>query len=203
MAFKSEPVEPSLPPAPIQKPPVDKEARSKALKIVTDYRRATAWQVHRWPYDKRVAEDKTKIHLPRSYLAKTGEDVKNVWAGADLNQIVHQHYIKTVKIEDLSTDRMKGNFVTPDNISAERYVMPEFSIVHMKFSLKFSVYDFRFARHEFLGPDPRIAGYFFDVDGEIHVKWWDSFLQDQWMDKSKWKFDVRLGDDGKWVEKDD
>ncbi|PSR87344.1 hypothetical protein PHLCEN_2v5161 [Hermanssonia centrifuga] len=177
MAFKSEPIEPSLPPAPIQKPPVDKEARSKALKIVTDYRRATAWQVHRWPYDKRVAEDKTKIHLPRSYLAKTGEDVKNVWAGADLNQIVHQHYIKTVKIEDLSTDRMKGNFVTPDNISAER--------------------------HEFLGPDPRIAGYFFDVDGEIHVKWWDSFLQDQWMDKTKWKFDVRLGDDGKWVEKDD
>ena len=58
-------------------------------------------------------------------------------------------------------------------------------------------------RHEYLGPDPRIAGYRFDHNGEVHIKWWDNFLQDQWMDKSKWKFDVKMAEDGKWVEIDD
>ena len=58
-------------------------------------------------------------------------------------------------------------------------------------------------RHEFLGPDPRVAGYHFDIDGEIHIKWWDSFLQVQWMDKGKWSFDVEMNDDGQWVEKED
>ena len=58
-------------------------------------------------------------------------------------------------------------------------------------------------RHEYLGPDPRVAGYRFDVDGEVHVKWWDGFLQDLWMDKSKWRFDVKMTEEGKWVEVDD
>ena len=58
-------------------------------------------------------------------------------------------------------------------------------------------------RHEYLGPDPRVAGFFYDVDGEIHVKWWDSFLQVQWMDKGKWTFDIELDEDGKWVDKED
>lgn len=57
-------------------------------------------------------------------------------------------------------------------------------------------------RHEYLGPDPRVAGYRFDVDGEVHVKWWDSFLQDLWMDRGKWQFALR-DDGGKWVEVDD
>lgn len=58
-------------------------------------------------------------------------------------------------------------------------------------------------RHEYLGPDPRVAGYRIDVEGDVHIKWWDAFLQDQWMDKQKWAFDVRMEDDGRWVEKDD
>lgn len=58
-------------------------------------------------------------------------------------------------------------------------------------------------RHEYLGPDPRIVGYRMDVDGEVHIKWWDSFLQDLWMDDRKWNFDVRQNDGGKWVEVDD
>lgn len=45
-------------------------------------------------------------------------------------------------------------------------------------------------------------GYFIDYNGDIHIKWWDSFLQDQWMGKQKWKFDVELDDLGEWVPKD-
>ena len=56
-------------------------------------------------------------------------------------------------------------------------------------------------RHEFLGPDPRIAGYFYDSNGEIHIRWWDRFLQEQWMDDEKWDFEIELNDDGQWVAK--
>lgn len=58
-------------------------------------------------------------------------------------------------------------------------------------------------RHEYLGPDPRVAGYHLDVDGEVHIKWWDGFLQDQWMDRQKWRFEVKVDDEGKWAEIDD
>lgn len=51
-----------------------------------------------------------------------------------------------------------------------------------------------------MGPDPRVAGYFFDVDGEVHIRWWDGFLNDQWMDTQKWKIDVTKDAEGTWVE---
>ena len=41
------------------------------------------------------------------------------------------------------------------------------------------------------------------MDDEIHIKWWDSFLQDLWMGDRKWAFDVRQAENGKWVEMDD
>jgi len=47
-----------------------------------------------------------------------------------------------------------------------------------------------------------VVGFYFDADGDAHIRWWDSFLQDQWMDKDKWKFEVVPDNDGKWVEKD-
>ncbi|KAK0444568.1 uncharacterized protein EV420DRAFT_1574567 [Desarmillaria tabescens] len=55
-------------------------------------------------------------------------------------------------------------------------------------------------RNEYLGPDPRVAGYWFDDDDEIHVKWWDGFLKDQWMDSEKWSVEV-VWDGEKWTEK--
>ena len=58
-------------------------------------------------------------------------------------------------------------------------------------------------RHEFLGPDPRVAGYYVDTDGDYHIKWYDTFLGDQWMDDRKWKFDVRLDESGRWVDADE
>ncbi len=58
-------------------------------------------------------------------------------------------------------------------------------------------------RNEFLGPDPRVVGYFVDADGDYHIRWYDTFLQDQWMDNRKWKFDVRQDEHGHWVDADD
>ncbi len=61
---------------------------------------------------------------------------------------------------------------------------------------------FQHDRHEFLGPDPRVIGFYLDGAGDAHIRWWDGFLQDQWMDQEKWSFQVVLDDDGNWVEKD-
>lgn len=57
-------------------------------------------------------------------------------------------------------------------------------------------------RHEFLGPDPRVAGYTFDYDGEVHIKWWDGFLKDQWIENQKWTFEFVRDANGDLVEKD-
>ncbi|CDO77541.1 hypothetical protein BN946_scf184912.g40 [Trametes cinnabarina] len=58
-------------------------------------------------------------------------------------------------------------------------------------------------RHEYLGPDPRVAGYWIDADGDFHIKWYDAFLNDHWIENRKWSFDVRLDARGDWVEVDD
>lgn len=103
------------------KPKIDEGERKKALEIILKFRQATAWQVHRWPLEKKIVDRKTKIHLPRSYLATAGEDVKTVWPGSDLNQIVHQHYIQPLKVDSNALPR-SANFVTPDDVMVKRYV---------------------------------------------------------------------------------
>ena len=46
-----------------------------------------------------------------------------------------------------------------------------------------------------------MVGFFVDADGEYHVKWYDTFLGDQWMDGRKWAFDVRRDpESGRWVD---
>ncbi|KZT20835.1 hypothetical protein NEOLEDRAFT_1158436 [Neolentinus lepideus HHB14362 ss-1] len=147
--------------------------RKGAIDALTKIRRASAWQIHRWPLEKRIVEEKTRIHLPRSYLATDGEEERVVWPGEDLNQVVYEYYLESVNLKDGSD---KVNFVARDGVTPRR--------------------------HEYLGPDPRVAGYFFDFDGEIHIRWWDAFLQDQWMDKHKWKMDVELDQSGEWVMKE-
>ncbi|KAI0689163.1 hypothetical protein BC835DRAFT_272387 [Cytidiella melzeri] len=177
MVVKSEPEPTSLPKLAPAK--IDQEAQNKALKEIGDHRKAIAWQVHRWPLEKRVVQEKTRLHLPRSYLSKAGEDVKTLWPGDDLNQAVHNYYAQNLVGDEEEKLKVRNcaNFVTEDSLSRRR--------------------------HEYLGPDPRVVGYRVDVDGELHVKWWDGFLQDMWMDNGKWTFDVRQTDDGKWVEIDD
>ncbi|KAH7905276.1 hypothetical protein BJ138DRAFT_1165080 [Hygrophoropsis aurantiaca] len=150
------------------------EERQKAVKAMTDIARAFAWSVHRWPMDKRIAEYNTKIHLPRTYLSRKGEDTRGVRKGADVNQIVHRHYMDLL---DLEKHGDWVNYVHDDNVISRR--------------------------HEYLGPDPRIAGYFFDDDGEIHIRWWDGFLKDQWMDNHKWTLNVEMNTSGQWVVKED
>lgn len=58
------------------------------------------------------------------------------------------------------------------------------------------------SRHEYLGPDPRVAGYIRDEDGEIQIQWWDGYLQDQWMGKTRWNVEIETDGEGNIVEKD-
>ncbi|KAJ7488049.1 hypothetical protein FB451DRAFT_1337341 [Mycena latifolia] len=152
-----------------------KKAKGPALKSLIDVKRASAWQLHSWPMEKFVVRQRARLHLPRSYLAKDGEDVQSVSAGTDLNQFVHQHYLESVDPASVPW----VNFVHADNVVARR--------------------------HEFLGPDPRVAGYEIDVDsGNVYIRWWDGFLSDQWTGTQKWKLDVVWDEDAqKWVEKTD
>ncbi|KAH8075990.1 hypothetical protein BXZ70DRAFT_710087 [Cristinia sonorae] len=173
---KPEPVDVQLskgrqkPAKPVEVSEKDKQA---ALKSISDFRKASAWELHRWPLTKFVVDDRTKIHLPKGYVARNGEDVKTMWAGTDVNQFVHNHYMGLVSTEKLLPS--EANYVSEGNILARR--------------------------HEFMGPDPRVAGYSYDNFGELHINWWDKFLQEQWMDEEKWRFEVMQDDDGRWVAK--
>ena len=116
MVVKKEPAEARVPAAkPKTNAPskaqgnASKEGYKDAKKAMWDFRKATAWQVHRWPLEKRIVEERTKIHLPRTYRAKAGEDVKKVWPGTDINQFVHQHYMQEWDAENVPEG--SANFV--------------------------------------------------------------------------------------------
>ena len=73
---------------------------------------------------------------------------------------------------------------------------PPFKLCHVS--------NYKTRRHEFLGPDPRVAGYEIEAGGNVYIRWWDEFLSDQWSGTQKWKLDVVWDeDDKKWVEKTD
>ncbi|EJF56745.1 hypothetical protein BD309DRAFT_873730 [Dichomitus squalens] len=167
---KPEPEDTPLPP----RPAPDAKAKQAALKAHAEYRRAQAWAIARWPLEKRVVPRRARVHLPRTYLARHGSDVRVVHAGADLNQFVHGHYCEEV---DAARGARKLAAGDAEGVLARR--------------------------HEYLGPDPRVVGYWVDAEGDYHVKFYDTFLGDQWMDDRKWKFDVRMDEDGKWVDVDD
>jgi hypothetical protein len=109
------------PPAPQSREEAEEREKSRkvSLKSITDVRRATAWQLHRWPIEKSVIWNRANLHLPRTYLAKDGEDVRVVRGGSDLNQVVHQHYLEQVD----ATRNTWVNFVHADNVVARRYCL--------------------------------------------------------------------------------
>ncbi|GLB38908.1 hypothetical protein LshimejAT787_0600700 [Lyophyllum shimeji] len=167
--MKTEPVvDPALL-IPEDSPQAQREKKG-ALQTITEHRRAFAWELARWPLEKCVVWNHGRIHLPRSYLSRDGEDIRTVRPGTDLNYLVHSHYIEAMDPKTITT----VNYVRGDNIAAKR--------------------------HEFLGPNPRVAGYFIDVDGDIQIKWWDSFLNDQWLGSQKWTAEIAWNGE-KWLEK--
>ena len=90
---KPEPTDTPLPP----KPAPDAKAKQAALKAHSEYRRAQAWAIARWPLEKRIVHQRARVHLPRTYLARNGSDVRVVYPGTDLNQFVHRHYCEEVE----------------------------------------------------------------------------------------------------------
>lgn len=97
------PPAPAPPPAPTHtkstKPAPASKTRADALKEISGVRRVTAWSIHRWPLEKRVVQARTRVHLPRTYRARHGADVRTVFPGTDLNQFVHGHYMEVMGAE--------------------------------------------------------------------------------------------------------
>ena len=123
-APKQEPQEAVLPPP--KRPAATEKARKEALKTITAVRRVSAWQIHRWPLEKRIVNERTRVHLPRTYLAKDGIDVRVVRPGQDLNQFVHRHYSEQLGLKDTRGGKEEEewrnwvNFVTPDGVLKRR-----------------------------------------------------------------------------------
>jgi hypothetical protein len=88
--------------------------RKETCEMLISVKRAVAWPLNKWPVDKMVAERRTKIHLPRTYLARQGTDMKAVREGADVNILVHQHYMEQLDLKTL--DRGWVNFVEDEGV---------------------------------------------------------------------------------------
>lgn len=115
MAMKYEPVvDPSLL-IPEHSQAAQKLKKSSFEKI-TEIRRAFAWQLARWPLEKNVTWDRARIHLPRSYLSKDGEDIRTIHPGTDINRFVHLHYLEPVDVKA----NIWVNFVHADKVAAKR-----------------------------------------------------------------------------------
>lgn len=148
---KPEPTDPVLPS--VLAPPtksaseLKKEAEA-AFKALSEHRRAIAWPIGRWPVEKRVVYTRTRVHLPRTYLARHGSDVRAIFPGTDINQFVHRHYCeevgkdgrrieegasgeqtgegdKTLKHENKEADGRKGKEkeAWPNYVAAERILL--------------------------------------------------------------------------------
>ncbi|KAI0037155.1 hypothetical protein K488DRAFT_75489 [Vararia minispora EC-137] len=114
---------------------------AEAAAVLTKSRRLTAWQLHRWPDDKRITRRQVRVHLPRSYFSKEGIDLRLAPAGTDLNLFVYR-------------------------------------------------------------PDPRVVGFSLDYNGDVHICWYDRYLNEQWVDDGKWtQLDVEQSELGGWMER--
>lgn len=119
---KSEPQDAPLPPSSkLAQKEVDDKERRAALKALSEHRRAQAWAIARWPLEKRVVHERTRVHLPRTYLARHGSDVRAVYPGTDLNQFVHRHYFERVARSD--KDKDKAALEAEGNGKAEKVVV--------------------------------------------------------------------------------
>lgn len=96
---------------------VAQKLKKPSLETITGVRRAFAWQLARWPLEKNVIWDRAKIHLPRSYLSKDGEDIRAIHPGSDINQVVHHHYLEEVNPKNDAW----VNFVHADKVVSKRY----------------------------------------------------------------------------------
>jgi hypothetical protein len=97
-----------------QEATLDESAASEAI---TKTRRLNAWSVHRWPTERRVASQQVRVHLPRSYLAKDGADVRTAPAGTDLSLFVFRHYESAA---DSRLDTGKTNFVSSERVREKK-----------------------------------------------------------------------------------
>jgi len=115
-----------------------------------------AWDVGKHPFLSSPSPFAGFLLLPKNYLARDGIHRLRVRKGDDLNRIVHQFYDEFVDPKTYLGD----NYVSKDGIDARR--------------------------HEYLGPNPRIASYRFTLD-EIEIEWWEDYIKDTWIGSEKWE----------------
>lgn len=141
-----------------------------------------AWAITKFPMTKFIMPGSTKrtLSLPRAYRAKAkadkgpGVDSEHivVWPGEDLNKVVWKWYNERVGDDEEEVYAGRQNYVGRGIIAR---------------------------RHEYLGPSPHVAGYSFFDANEVRIQWWDTFLQDRWVQKDAWKVDMELAG-SKWRE---
>lgn len=100
--------------------PPDLSTKKKSAQSFVEQRRASAWSVHRWPMDRYFAQKKTRLHLPTSYLARSGMSVKTVYPGEDINQAVWKFYTES-HTHNAGTGQV--NYVHADLVDERRLVL--------------------------------------------------------------------------------
>jgi len=116
---------------------------------------------------------KRTLSLPRAYRAKgrtdngpgVGSEHIDIWPGDDLNKVVWKWYSERVGEDEAVIYSGLQNYVGRGIIAR---------------------------RHEYLGPSPHVAGFSFFAAAEVRVQWWDSFLQDRWIQRDAWSVDMEL-----------
>lgn len=46
-------------------------------------------------------------------------------------------------------------------------------------------------RHEYLGPNPRLASYRF-THSEMEIEWWEDYIKDTWIGTKKWEVEAEF-----------
>jgi len=52
-------------------------------------------------------------------------------------------------------------------------------------------------KREYLGPDPRVAGYRF-LRGKCNIEFWEAYLQNAWFCDTDWSVDVEFDAEVQW-----
>jgi hypothetical protein len=145
------------------------------------------------------------LEMPRGYLAMGGYERVPVWTGDDINAAVYKWYNHRMDVEakegegpavngkeikksakeqrqvertrQVDEDTLKGgrNYVSNDAILQTRYGFTDSCLELTSLTRRHVLY-----RAEFLGSDPKVAGFRVDSENVIHIRWWDSFLEQRW-----------------------
>lgn len=145
------------------------------------------------------------LEMPRGYLAVGGCEKVPVWTGDDLNATVYKWYNHRMEVQAKEVERPaingkenvkksakelreveRARQVDEDTLKAGRNYVSNDAVLQTRYGcinsyLKYLT-DSRLVlyRAEFLGPDPKVAGFRVDSENAVRIRWWDAFLEQRW-----------------------